>query len=118
MITRTNALDVFDKELFGGPGYVTFTKIVDAQALAGNGRLFNIATLKPGHAIGYHEHKGELEIYYILEGEGTYNDNGVESIVKAGDVTVCQDGEGHGMINTGQADLKMVALILFTDRGK
>ena len=118
MITRADALDVFDKEIFGGPGVITFTKIVDAPALAGNGRLFNICVLKPGNAVGYHTHKGELEIYYILEGEGLYNDNGRETTVRAGDVTVCNDGEGHGLLNTGSADLKMVALILFTDRAK
>ncbi|MBO5491687.1 MAG: cupin domain-containing protein [Desulfovibrio sp.] len=118
MITRADSLDVFDKEIFGGPGVITFTKIVDAPALAGNGRLFNIGVLKPGNAVGYHTHKGELEIYYILEGEGLYNDNGRETTVRAGDVTVCNDGEGHGLLNTGSADLKMVALILFTDRAK
>jgi len=29
-------------------------------------------------------------------------------------VTVCNDGESHGLLNTGSTDLKMVALILFT----
>lgn len=116
MITRSDALTVFDKAVCGGPGVITFTQIVDAAALAGNGRLFNIGVLKPGHAVGYHQHKGEMEIYYILEGEGTYDDNGVKSPVKAGDVTVCHDGEGHGLVNTGSHDLKMVALILFTQK--
>ena len=64
--------------------------------------------------MGNHKHNGEIEIYYILEGEGMYNDNGVEAPVKAGDVTVCNDGESHGLLNTGSTDLKMVALILFT----
>ena len=41
-------------------------------------------------------------------------DNGVEAPVMAGDVTVCNDGESHGLLNTGSTDLKMVALILFT----
>ncbi|MBO4300301.1 MAG: cupin domain-containing protein [Desulfovibrio sp.] len=118
MITRADTLDVFDKEVFGGPGVITFTKIVDPATLAGNGRLFNIGVLKPGNAVGYHKHKGELEIYYILEGEGLYNDNGTETNIKAGDVTVCQDGEGHGLLNTGSKDLKMVALILFTNKAK
>ena len=114
MINRADALECFEKELFGRPNAVHFTKIVNENGLAGKGRLFNIGTLKPGCAVGNHKHSGEMEIYYILEGEGLYNDNGVESTVKAGDVTVCNDGESHGLLNTGSTDLKMVALILFT----
>ena len=114
MINRADTLECFEKELFGGPGAVHFIKIVNEHGLADKGRLFNIGTLKPGCAVGNHKHNGEIEIYYILEGEGLYNDNGVEATVKAGDVTVCNDGESHGLLNTGATDLKMVALILFT----
>ena len=114
MITRADALECFEKELFGGPGAVHFTKIVNENGLADKGRLFNIGTLKPGCAVGNHKHNGELEIYYILEGEGMYYDNGVDTPVKAGDMTLCNDGESHGLLNTGSKDLKMVALILFT----
>jgi len=114
MITRAADLERFDKELFGGPGSVHFTKIVDAAGLYDKGRLFNIGVLEPGSAVGYHDHHGEIEIYYILEGEGVYNDNGVDFPIKAGDVAVCNDGEGHALTNTGKANLRMVALILFT----
>lgn len=114
MINRAADLERFEKELFGGPGSVHFTKVVDENGLAGKGRLFNIGVLKPGCAVGNHAHHGEIEIYYILEGEGMYDDNGVEAPVAAGDVTVCNDGESHALVNTGTGDLKMVALILFT----
>ena len=114
MIYRADSLECFEKQMFGGPGSTQFTKIVNENGLYGKGRLFNIGLLKPGCAVGDHKHKGEAEIYYILEGEGLYNDNGTEITVKAGDVTVCNDGESHGLKNSGAADLKMVALILHT----
>ena len=114
MIYRADALDGFEKEMFGGPGTTKFTKIVNEEGLAGKGRLFNRVNLKPGCAIGSHKHSGELEIYYVLSGQGTYNDNGTEVLVKAGEVTVCNDGEVHGILNTGTEDLEMIALILFT----
>ncbi len=114
MIYRADALDGFEKEMFGGPGTTKFTKIVNEDGLAGKGRLFNLVNLKPGCAIGSHKHNGELEIYHVLKGQGTYNDNGTEVLVKAGDVTVCNDGEVHGILNTGTEDLDMVALILYT----
>ena len=114
MINRADALECFEKELFGGPGAVHFTKIVNENGLAGKGRLFNIGTLKPGCAVGNHKHNGEIEIYYILYGQGIYTQTGVEAPVTAGDVTVCNHGQRHGLLNTGSTDLKMVALILFT----
>ncbi|RRD69981.1 MULTISPECIES: cupin domain-containing protein [unclassified Desulfovibrio] len=115
MICRKNELECFEKEMFGGPGTTCFTKIVPEEGLGGKGRLFNIALLKPGSAIGPHTHKGEKEIYYILEGQGLYTDNDRQIPVKAGDVTVCEDGERHGLLNDGQSDLKFVALILYTN---
>ena len=65
------------------------------------------------HILGYHEHHNESETYYILRGEGDYNDNGVIRPVKAGDVTFTPDGKGHGMKNTGDTDLVFMALIIF-----
>ena len=114
MIYRADALDGFEKEMFGGPGTTKFTKIVNEEGLVGKGRLFNVVNLKPGCAIGSHKHNGELEIYYVLKGQGTYDDNGTSMQVKAGDVTVCNDGEVHGILNSGTEDLDMIALILFT----
>ena len=114
MIYRADALDGFEKEMFGGPGIAKFTKIVNEEGLAGKGRLFSVASLKPGCAIGSHKHSGELEIYYVLKGQGTYDDNGTAVQVKPGDVTVCNDGEVHGILNSGTEDLEMIALILFT----
>ena len=52
MIYRADALDGFEKEMFGGPGIAKFTKIVNEEGLAGKGRLFSVASLKPGCAIG------------------------------------------------------------------
>ncbi len=54
-------------------------------------------TLEPGCSLGYHEHQGESETYYILTGEGTYDDNGRIRPVKAGDVTFTPDGCGHAL---------------------
>ena len=58
-------------------------------------------------------HYGESETYYILTGEGEYNDNGTSwRHVKAGDITFTPDGRGHGLANTGNTDLVFMALII------
>lgn len=62
MINRANDLECFEKELFGGPGAVHFTKIVNENGLAGKGRLFNIGTLKPGCAVGNHKQIGRAHV--------------------------------------------------------
>lgn len=76
-----------------------------------NARLFANVWLEPGASLDYHEHHGECEIYYILEGEGAYQDNENVYQVVAGDVTVCDSGNGHAMKNTGKQPLRWVALI-------
>jgi len=74
--------------------------------------LFGKVTIKPGCELGYHEHHGEGEAYYILKGSGIYSDNGKEIAVTPGDVVFCEDGSGHGLINTGTEDIEFIALIL------
>lgn len=97
----------------GGQGLLHVTNIIKEGDFHGKGRLFSHTLLKPGVSIGNHPHEGEFEVYYILSGEGTYNDNGVSKIVRTGDVTVCPSGEVHGLENTSSEDLHIIALILF-----
>lgn len=97
----------------GGKGLLSMTHILQEGQFCDKGRLFTHSVLKPGVSIGTHPHDGEFEVYYILSGEGSYNDNGVLKTVRAGDVTVCPSGEVHGLENTGSTDLTMIALILY-----
>ena len=64
--------------------------------------------------MGYHQHVGDFEIYYIVKGEGQYNDNGTIVPAKVGDVFRCADGEFHAIQNTGDEDLEFIALIVAT----
>ena len=75
-------------------------------------KFFSHVYLQPGEEVNYHEHHGEYEIYYMLKGEGTYSDNGKESIISAGAVTYCEDGNGHGLKNTSDKPLEFIALIV------
>lgn len=64
-------------------------------------------------SIGYHEHKGEFETFYIVNGEAMFNDNGVKSKLSRGDLTVTGGGKGHSIENIGDEDLEIIALILY-----
>ena len=75
-------------------------------------RIFSQVTIEPGCELGYHEHHGETETYYVLSGSATYMDNDKEYEIKTGDVTFCKDGDGHGIKNHGTEPIVFVALVL------
>ncbi|KJS88176.1 MAG: cupin [Peptococcaceae bacterium BICA1-8] len=103
------------QSLKGGNGAVEMVHLLEADKneFNGKGRLFARNTLKPGASIGFHQHEGDAEAYYILSGEGTVNDNGTIKVVQTGDVVYTSHGESHSFENTGTTDLEFMALILF-----
>ena len=116
MVRRSGAIAPEFKKMFGGDGEVELRKIlVSVDELQGKGRLFNHNVLQPGCELGWHVHKGDCETYYILSGEGEYNDNGEMMRVYPGDTTFVGDGEGHSIRAVGDAPLEFIALILYTD---
>lgn len=98
--------------LANGNGHVIIRHILNNEELNGKCKMYAEITLEPGCSIGYHEHHGESETYYILWGEGRYNDNGVKKIISAGDIVFAKDGSGHAIENTGSGDLVFMALII------
>ena len=70
-------------------------------------------TIEPGSSLGFHEHHGESETYYIISGKGEYDDDGVKRTVSAGDMTFTPDGHGHGLKCLGDAPVVFMALIIF-----
>ena len=99
---------------FSGEGEITVRSLLESpEEMYDKGRVFAHTTVHPGSAIGYHVHHGESETYYILSGQGRFNDNGTEVMVKAGDVTFTGDGEGHGIAAVGDEPIEMIALILY-----
>lgn len=91
------------------------TLVVPEDKLEGAGRFYSHVTLPVGAKVPTHAHHGEYEIYDILSGTGTYNDNGTLVPVGPGDVTYCPDGESHGLDNTGDTPLEFVAFIGFAN---
>lgn len=100
------------ENMAGGEGHVIIKEILNAEQLNGKCGLYAQVTIEPGCSLGYHEHHGESETYYLLQGQGEYNDNGDKRAVQAGDMTFTPDGKGHGLVNTGDTDLVFMALII------
>lgn len=97
----------------GGDGVVTITNILEKGEYKGAARLLGTITLEPGCSIGAHVHENEEEVFYIIEGTATYNDNGETKILKAGDSCICLDGETHSIANREESGkLVLFAAIL------
>ncbi len=96
----------------GGKGFVKIERLFPEEFGGENCRLFSEVTVEVGAVLGYHEHHNESETYYITQGVGVYQDNDKHYEVKAGDVIICESGNGHGLANKGNNDLKFIALII------
>ena len=97
-----------------GVGEVLIEKILDEE-LADKCGLYARVTIPAGSVLGYHEHHGNGESYFVLSGEAIYDDNGVKRTIKAGDSTWTPDGSGHGVDNSqGKEPIVFMALIVNT----
>ncbi len=113
MIKRAQDLQTMEvTALRGGEGTLLKTLLGSSDESFGHASLFTTFTIPAGASIGYHTHDTNVEYYYILAGELTLEENGVESVLKEGDVSLCRDGNGHSIRNHTDQDAKMLALII------
>ena len=112
MVTTSEKCNRREACVQNGKGIIRIKDLTDKEGLYGHGRMFAHVTLEPGCSIGYHPHVNETEFYYIIKGEGVFNDNGTEVTVHAGDICATGYGEGHGMENRTEENLEMIALIV------
>ena len=103
----------YRENMRGGNGTVELTNFVTPAEMNDKGRLFANITLKSGCSIGYHVHENDSELFYLIQGEALYNDNGVEHILHAGDVMLCPAGTGHSIANNGEEDVVLCAVIVY-----
>jgi uncharacterized cupin superfamily protein len=75
---------------------------------------YNLTVLPPGKVqCPFHSHHGEEEMFLILDGEGELRFGDRRYPLRKHDVIACPTGGGevaHQIINTGEADLRYLAL--------
>ncbi len=112
MVKKFNERTIRYKEKSnGGAGHITLVDILSEAEMHKQNRVFSHVTLDIGCEQGPHTHHGEGEAYYIIRGQGLYNDNGTMVPVEVGDVTFVEPEEIHGIINTGREPLEFIALV-------
>ena len=95
-----------------GKGELKLDLVLDEE-LGDKCGLYAKVTIPAGSTLGYHEHHGEGESYFILSGEAVYGDNGVKRTIRAGDSTWTPDGSGHAVDNSaGKEPIVFMALIV------
>ena len=98
--------------LRGGKGKLKMHHILKPEELNGHGRLYALVRMEPHSSIGYHEHIGETEPYYVISGHGTFIDHDKKRIpVGPDDVCLIACGQSHGFENDSDEELVMMALV-------
>lgn len=99
------------KNRFGGDGSIFSTSYINQGDFEGIHKVVEIE-LEPHASIGYHQHADDGEIYHIIEGKGKFQDaDGEFKPVSKGDCCIITKGESHGLVNTEDKPLKIMAIV-------
>jgi quercetin dioxygenase-like cupin family protein len=73
--------------------------------------LVGLNSFEPGQSHALHAHTGQDKVYHVVEGEGVFLLEGRTLPMRAGDLLVAPDGVPHGIHNTGQNRLIVLAIL-------
>ncbi|WP_096437049.1 cupin domain-containing protein [Alteribacter populi] len=111
MIRRTDERLIVENP-HGGVGSIGIYKLLTSDDTMDKVSLFAKVIINPQTTIGYHQHIGEAETYYVLKGEGFFINSQKERIpVKPGDVCSIEVGQSHGMENPHDNEMEIMALV-------
>lgn len=73
--------------------------------------LVGLNAFEPGQSHPLHAHHGMDKLYYVVEGEGVFLLDQAELPMRAGVALVAPEGVPHGIRNTSQARLLVMAVL-------
>ncbi|HEX4913895.1 MAG TPA: cupin domain-containing protein [Vicinamibacterales bacterium] len=73
--------------------------------------LVGLNAFEPGQEHALHAHAGQDKVYHVLEGEGRFLLADRELEMKAGDLLVAPENVPHGVRNTGNSRLLVLAIL-------
>jgi quercetin dioxygenase-like cupin family protein len=73
--------------------------------------LVGLNAFETGQSHALHSHAGMDKVYHVLYGEGVFLLDGRELPMRAGDLLVAPEGVPHGVKNTGEGRLLVMALL-------
>ena len=103
-------IEHFEKRA-GGKGTIHIEHLLEDHQKHDINKLYAKFTIDVDSSIGIHQHVNDTESYTIVSGKGKYYNNGTYIDVYSNDVLFCDDGQSHGLENTGDEPLVFFALI-------
>lgn len=95
-------------------GFYTSRRALFSAGIGARKLGYNLTVLPPGKAqCPFHSHRGEEEMFLILDGEGELRFGSERYALRRHDVIACPAGGpevAHQIINTGSVDLRYLAL--------
>jgi quercetin dioxygenase-like cupin family protein len=88
------------------PGKMGKTTIFESARL-----LVGLNAFEPGQEHKLHAHAGQDKVYHVLEGTGVFLLEQQELPMVAGDLLVAPEGVPHGVRNTGESRLLVLAIL-------
>lgn len=73
--------------------------------------LVGLNAFEPGQEHGLHTHAGMDKVYHVLSGQGLFLLEGTEQPMEAGVMLVAPEGVPHGIRNTGEGRLLVLAIL-------
>ena len=73
--------------------------------------LVGLNCFEPGQEHRLHAHEGMDKVYQVLEGQGAFLLEGREEAMAAGTLLVAPSGVPHGIRNTGEGRLLVLAVL-------
>jgi quercetin dioxygenase-like cupin family protein len=73
--------------------------------------LVGLNAFEPGQAHALHAHAGQDKVYHVLEGEGLFLLEDRTLPMRAGDLLVAPEGVPHGIHNTSENRLIVLAIL-------
>ena len=73
--------------------------------------LVGLNAFEPGQEHALHAHAGQDKVYQVIEGQGLFLLEGRELTMGAGDLLIAPEGIAHGVRNTGNGRLLVLAIL-------
>lgn len=93
------------------PAFKGGNKSLDAKMFFDGKCRIMRGRLEAGASIGMHTHETNCEILMIIKGRGKAICEGTEEILEPGDVSFCEKGQTHTLINESKECLEFFAVV-------
>ncbi|MFC1542189.1 cupin domain-containing protein [Candidatus Latescibacterota bacterium] len=100
-----------------GKGDILFRRLWSNESFLTNWEFIDHCVLPPGTSIGYHQHNGIEEVYYLMSGSGRMTVNDVTTNVKTGDAIPCTLHDSHGLYNNSDRDIELLVIAVAMEKG-